>query len=500
MVCASKNKFDISINVFCRVSSVRAFLTLLSSGEVEIVGEEEKEEFNSLIRTLGICEGKVTMSQKIAVPNPDELNMDLDCDEALRDAVEDDDWDEEQEEDGFELCQPVTDASGAEKQQQVEWRLPRAATDLAKALKINRNEKIALLRDIAKRTPHGRIACPLCPAKDFRDMSRLLRHLCSTSHFLHKVEALRRKELRDFLQLGTPECPICGMQLVARNRNSLIRHFGSSHGDAIDLALEAAEKAKRVQSNHSPARNSGPIAPASPAPHLASQTPSSSKPVATAPPPCAHDPATPPAAQTSPAPPPNPDTLATPPPPRPPAPHRAAQTLAPAHFPPPGLLPPAPHPHPAPAHCTPSDPPPPFVPATPAPRPHTSAPPPATQTPASVPPPPPPPPPPFRRLVPAAAAADPNFPAPRYPNTCLLPIAPPPSNLPHPTPSNELAPPASTPNASSSRCAFVPGPRPRWTLNGRTFNTFRVTQTTSNRPSVTMKREKWAAIKIGRYE
>ncbi len=491
---------DISINVFCRVSSVRAFLTLLSSGEVEIVGEEEKEEFNSLIRALGICEGKVTMSQKMAVPNPDELNMDLDCDEALRDAVEDD-WDEEEEEDGFELCQPVTDASGAEKQKQVKWRFPRAATDLAKALKINRNGKIALLRDIAKRTPQGRIACPLCPAKDFRDMSRLLRHLCSTSHFLHKVEALRRKELRDFLQLGTPECPSCGVQLVARNRSSLIRHFGSSHGDAIDLALEAAEKAKGVQSDNPPAPNSGPIAPASPAPHQTSQTPPASEPGATAPPPSAHDLATPPPAQTSPAPSPYPDTFATPPPPRPPAPHRAAQTLAPAHFPSPGLSPqaPAPHPHPAPAHCTPSGPPP-LVPATPAPlRPHTSAPPPATQTPASVPPPAPLPP--FRRLVPAAAAADPNFPAPRYPNTCLLPISPPPSNLPrHPAPSNQLAP-ASTPNASSSsRCSFVPGPRPRWTLNGRTFNTFRVTQTTSNRPSVTMKREKWAAIKIGRFE
>ena len=483
-----KNKLDISINVFCRVSSVRAFLTLLSSGEVEIVGEEEKEEFNSLIRALGICEGKVTMNQKIAVPNPDELNMDLDCDEALRDAVEDD-WDEEEEE-GFELCQPVTDASGAEKQKQVNWRLPRAATDLAKALKINRNGKIALLRDIAKRTPHGRIACPLCPAKDFKDMSRLLQHLCSTSHFLHKVAALRRKELRDFLQLGTPECPSCGVQLVAKKRNSLIRHFGSSHGDAIDLALEAAEKAKGVQSDHPPAPNSGPIASASPAPHLASQILPASKPGA-------HDPATPPRAQTSPAPSPYPDTLATPPPPRPPAPHRAAQTHAPAHFPSPGLLPPAPHPHSAPAHCTPSGPPPPLVPAPPAPRPHTSAPP-APQTPASVPHSPPLPP--FRRLVPAAAAADPNFPAPRYPNTCLLPIAPPPSNLPrHPTPSNQLAP-ASTPNASSSRCTFVPGPRPRWTLNGRTFNTFRVTQTTSNRPSVSMKREKWAAIKIGRFE
>ncbi len=129
----------------------------------------------------------------------------------------------------------------SKKQKQRSTPPADSSTDLVKALWINRNKKEALLKAICKRTPQNTVACPLCPA-DFLDMQHLLRHLCTSAHFLHQIKALRRKEMEQFLELGNQKCPSCGVHVARKNRGSLIRHFGVCHGDAMDLALEAARK------------------------------------------------------------------------------------------------------------------------------------------------------------------------------------------------------------------------------------------------------------------
>ena len=129
----------------------------------------------------------------------------------------------------------------SKKQKQRSTPPADSSTDLVKALRINRNKKEALLKAICKRTPQNTVACPLCPA-DFLDMQHLLRHLCTSAHFLHQIKALRHKDMEQFLELGNQKCPSCGVHVARKNRGSLIRHFGVCHGDAMDLALEAARK------------------------------------------------------------------------------------------------------------------------------------------------------------------------------------------------------------------------------------------------------------------